>query len=411
MTEAASNNSVASQRSAPLDGLKVLDLSRVLAAPFCAMTLADLGAEVIKVEHPNGGDQTRHWGTAIQGGERTYYLSINRNKQSIAIDFSKPEGAALVRQMARQSDILVENYMLGALEKYGLDYASLRKENPRLIYCSVSGYGRTGPSAHRPGYDSVIQAESGLMSVTGDPQGEPTKAGIPISDITAGMYAIQGILAALLQRHKTGHGEMIDISLFDCTLANHVSVAANALLLNKAPGRFGNSHADIIPQGLYHAKDGPIMFHVGSDPQFAKFCTSVLGLAEIASDARFRTNDDRGRNRLELDALISGALLTRSRTEWMPIFRQAGVPAGLVQNVLEALNSPEAAARELICELDHPTAGKIRLLVSPLKMSESQLAAPRPPPLLGQHTEQILTDWLSLDASKIAELRAAEIIR
>jgi crotonobetainyl-CoA:carnitine CoA-transferase CaiB-like acyl-CoA transferase len=394
----------------PLKGVRVLDLSRVLAAPFCAMMLADLGAEVTKVEHPKGGDQTRHWGTAIQGGERTYYLAINRTKQSIAIDFSKPEGAELIKALARDSDILVENYLLGTLERYGLGPEALRAENPKLIYCSVSGYGRTGPSAQRPGYDSVIQAESGLMSITGEPDGEASKAGVPICDITAGMYATQAILAAFVRMLRNGRGETIDIALFDCTLANHVSVAANALLLNKEPGRFGNSHADIIPQGLYHASDGPIMFHVGSDVQFARFCSDVLDMPGLASDPRFVDNDARRANRDALDELMSARLRTRSRHDWIPLFRGAGVPAGLVQNVLEALNSAESKARGMVSEIDHPTAGRISLVNSPLKMQESSLAPPLAPPLLGEHTDRILSGRLKLDAAAIARLRVQNIV-
>ena len=395
----------------PLKGVRVLDLSRVLAAPFCAMMLADLGAEVTKVEHPKGGDQTRHWGTAIQGGERTYYLAINRTKQSVAIDFSKPEGAELVKALARESDILVENYMLGTLERYGLGYETLREENPKLIYCSVSGYGRTGPSAHRPGYDSVIQAESGLMSITGEPEGEASKAGVPICDITAGMYATQAILAAFVRRLRNGRGEAIDIALFDCTLANHVSVAANALLLNRAPGRYGNSHADIIPQGLYHAADGSIMFHVGSDVQFARFCSDVLDMPGLATDPRFVDNDARRANRDSLDELMSARFKTRPRHEWIPLFRRAGVPAGLVQNVLEALNSDESKARGMVCEIDHPSAGRISLVSSPLKMRESSLAPPKAPPLFGEHTDLVLGERLHLDAASIARLREKNIVR
>jgi crotonobetainyl-CoA:carnitine CoA-transferase CaiB-like acyl-CoA transferase len=287
----------------------------------------------------------------------------------------------------------------------------LRKENPKLIYCSVSGYGRTGPSAQRPGYDSVIQAESGLMSITGEPEGEASKAGVPICDITAGMYATQAILAAFVRRLRNGRGEAIDIALFDCTLANHVSVAANALLLNRAPGRYGNSHADIIPQGLYHAADGPIMFHVGSDVQFARFCSEVLDMPGLATDPRFVDNDARRANRDALDELMSARLRTRSRHEWVPLFRRAGVPAGLVQNVLEALNSDESKARGMVCEIDHPTAGRIRLVNSPLKMQESSLAPPKAPPLFGEHTDLILGERLHLDADAIARLREQNIVR
>jgi crotonobetainyl-CoA:carnitine CoA-transferase CaiB-like acyl-CoA transferase len=296
------------------------------------------------------------------------------------------------------------------MDRLGLGYDALREINPRLIYCSISGYGRTGPSANRPGYDSVIQAESGLMSVTGDPDGEPSKAGVPLCDITAGMYATQAILAAVVRRLRNGRGEYIDIALLDCTLANHASVAANALLLNKAPGRFGNSHADIIPQGMYAAADGPIMFHVGSDVQFRRFCIKVLDQPEMAADPRFVTNDARGRNREAMDVQIAAVLLTRDRAEWIAKFHAAGIPAGLVRNVLEALQSEEAVAREMVQEIQHPTAGTIKLVASPLKLRETKLAAPVAPPLLGEHTAQILRDELGFSAVALEELRRAAII-
>ncbi len=394
----------------PLEGMRVLDLSRVLAAPFSAMMLADLGADVIKVENPDGGDQTRHWGTAVSGGERTYYLSINRTKRSMAIDFSTPQGAGIVRELARTSDILIENYMTGSLAKYGLDYDSLKAINPGLIYCSVSGYGRTGPSANRPGYDSVIQAESGLMSVTGDPDGEPSKAGVPLCDITAGMYATQAILAAVIRKLRNGCGEYIDVALLDCTLANHASVAANALLLNKVPGRFGNSHADIIPQGMYPASDGQVMFHVGSDAQFRRFCVKVLDRPDMAEDKRFATNDARGRHRELMDAEITAELRKRPKDEWIIRFRAAGIPAGLVRNVLEALQSEEAVARGMVQEVDHPTAGRIKLVASPIKLQQARLAPAAPPPLLGQHTEEILRNELGYDTKALEELRNVSVI-
>ena len=265
----------------PLAGVKVLDLSRVLAAPFATMLLADLGAEVLKVESPRGGDQTRKWGTPLAGGETTYYLAVNRSKKSIAIDFSKAEGAALVRELAAGSDVVIENYMLGALDRYGLGPEALQKANPRLIYCSLSGYGRTGPSAHRPGYDSVIQAESGLISINGDPDLPPFKIGVSISDITGGMYATQAILAALIARERSGRGDYIDLSLLDCSMANLAAVASNALLLDMVPKRWGNSHADILPQGMFATRDGDIMFHVGTDEQFHRFCEYVLDAPQL----------------------------------------------------------------------------------------------------------------------------------
>lgn len=393
----------------PLDGIKVLDLSRVLAAPFCAMMLGDLGADVLKVETPRGGDQTRHWGTAVEGGERTYYLSINRNKRGIAVDFATPEGAELIRSLARESDVLIENYLLGTLDRYGLGYEALRAINPRLIYCSISGYGRTGVEAHRPGYDSVIQAESGLMSVTGPADGEPYKVGVPVCDITAGMYASQAVLAALFRRERFGQGEAIDVSLFDCTMANHTSVAANALLLEKVPGRFGNSHADILPQGLYYAADGPLVFHVGSDEHFRRFADRVLGDEALAADPRFATNDGRRRHRDELDTRITSALATRPRAEWIVLLHGSGIPAGVVQNVLEALESPVAQSRNLVGHIDHPTAGTIRVVNPPVKTSGSTPVRPRAPPLFGQHTREVLRE-LDVDDATMDDLYERGIV-
>ncbi|WP_326522857.1 CaiB/BaiF CoA transferase family protein [Sphingomonas sp.] len=396
-------------KTPPLRGIRVLDLSRVLAAPFCAMTLGDLGAEVVKVESPRGGDQTRHWGTPVEGGERTYYLSINRNKRAIAVDFSKPAGAALLADLAARSDVLIENYMLGTLERYGLGYDQLRARNPGLIYCSISGYGRTGAEAHRPGYDSVIQAESGLMSVTGPADGEPYKVGVPVCDITAGMYAIQAILAALFRRERFGEGEAIDISLFDCTMANHASVSANALLLERAPGRFGNSHADILPQGLYETATGPIVFHVGSDEHFRRLARDVLEDAGAADDPRFATNEDRRQNRAAMEAWLTGHLVRLPREVAIARLHAAGIPAGLVQDVLEALESPVAKSRGIVQVMDHPTAGAIRTVASPLKMSRSETAITRPPPLLGQHTREVLVE-LGLDTAAITALYRDHIV-
>ncbi len=394
----------------PLAGVKVLDLSRVLAAPFATMLLADLGAEVLKVESPRGGDQTRKWGTPLAGGETTYYLAVNRSKQSIAIDFSKAEGAALVSELAAGSDVVIENYMLGALDRYGLGPEALQKANPRLIYCSLSGYGRTGPSAHRPGYDSVIQAESGLISINGDPDLPPFKIGVSISDITGGMYATQAILAALIARERSGRGDYIDLALLDCSMANLAAVASNALLLNMIPKRWGNSHADILPQGMFATRDGDIMFHVGTDEQFHRFCEYVLDAPQLSDDPRFLSNAVRRQHREALDGLIAERLASRSRREWLPLFEKAGVPAGEVRNVLEALTSEEASARNMVRELDHPTEGRIRVTANPIRMSHSALVEPKAPPLLGQHTDEILRERLGLKTERIAELRSLQVV-
>lgn len=402
-------SAAAKERRTPLDGIKVLDLSRVLAGPFSTMLLADLGAEVIKVENPDGGDLTRHWGTALPGGERTYYLSVNRTKRSIAVDFTKPEGAALLREFARHSDIVVENYMLGTLERYGLGYEQLAAENPRLIYCSISGYGRTGPWAHRPGFDAVIQAESGLISVTGQPD-RAVKIGVSVSDITAAMYAVQAILAALYARERTGEGELIDISLLDCSMANLSSVGANALLLGIVPQRYGSSHADILPQGLYPTRDGDIMIQGGTNRQFAGLCEHVLERPELAHDPRFTTNAARVENREALDTLISERLSARDRGAWLPLFEKAGVPAGTVRNVLDALSAPETLARDMIQTVDHPTAGAIKLVANPIKFSNAVLSEPTPPPMHAQHTDAILRDELGLSFDEISRLRQEGVV-
>jgi crotonobetainyl-CoA:carnitine CoA-transferase CaiB-like acyl-CoA transferase len=393
----------------PLAGIKVLDLSRVLAGPFSTMLLADLGADVIKVENPEGGDATRHWGSELPGGERTYYLSANRSKRAIAVDFSKPAGAALLRDFARQSDIVVENYMLGTLDRYGLGYEQLSADNPRLIYCSISGYGRSGPWASRPGYDAVIQAESGLVSVTGQPE-TPVKIGVSVSDITAGMYAVQAILAALYARERTGQGDQIDIALLDCSMANLSSVGANALLLGIKPRRYGSSHADILPQGLYPTRDGEIMIQGGTNRQFASLCLHVLERPELAQDARFRDNAARVENRIALDAIIAERLLLKDSAEWLPIFQLAGVPAGTVRDVLTALTAPETAARDLIKTVDHPTAGPIKMVGNPIRFTNASIRQPSPPPILAEHTDVLLRERLGLSDSRIAELKAAGVV-
>jgi len=410
--DAGTRPGVASAASAGpcLGGVRILDLSRALAAPFCAMMLADLGADVIKVEHPVGGDQSRHWGGRLDGKERTYFLSTNRNKRSVAVDFAKPEGADIVRSLARRSDVVIENFMLGSLRKYGLDYETLARDNPRLIYCSVSGYGRTGPMAGRPGYDGVIQAECGIMSVTGDRDGTPTKVGSPIADVTAGMYAAQGILAALFARERTGRGQLVDISMLDCAVASLASVATNALLLNKVPGRFGNGHADVVPQELFATSDGHVMIHVGTDEQFERLCSVAFEQSALATDPRYVTNDMRRANRESLNAAIAQIVRARDTTEWVERFALAGISAGVVRDVLAAVTSPELAARGLIGQVTHPTVGPIRLVNSPVKMSESPRAPMHPPPLLGEHTDAVLQRELGLDRERIETLRERGIV-
>jgi len=391
-------------RPAVLSGVKVLDMSRILAGPWCAMMLGDLGADVIKVENPDGGDDTRHLGTAIEGGERTYYLCVNRNKRSIAIDFRTPEGQAIIRELAIQSDVFIENYKLGDLERYGLDYESLRALNPRLIYLSISGYGREGPHAARLGYDFILQGESGLMSVTGEPGGPPMKVGVPFVDITTGTYASQAVLAALLAREKTGEGQLIDIALFDCALANLSIIASNALLLGTVPKRYGNTHVDISPYETFRCSDGDIIITVANDAQFQRMC-QAMGRPDIAADPRFQKNDGRLRHKAALRELLNACLATRTRQAWYEALREVEVAAGSVRNVSEAIAVAADGGRDMVVEVPHPTAGSVKLIGSPLKLRGTPVVTPVAPPTLGQHTDEILRESLGMDAGRIAQLR------
>ena len=391
-------------KQAVLSGIKVLDMSRILAGPWCAMALGDLGADVIKVENPDGGDDTRHLGTAIQGGERTYYLCVNRNKRSIAIDFRTPEGQKIIRDLAAQSDVFIENYKLGDLARYGLDYETLRALNPKLIYLSISGYGREGPNAARLGYDFILQGESGLMSVTGDPEGPPMKVGVPFVDITTGTYAAQAVLAALLAREKTGEGQLIDIALFDCALANLSIIASNALLLGTVPKRYGNTHVDISPYETFPCSDGDIIITVANDAQFQRLC-QALGRPDIASDPRFRKNDGRLKNKAALRELLIGCLAARTREQWYEALRDVDVAAGSVRNVSEAIAVAVEGEREMVVEVPHPTAGSVKLIGSPLKLRGTPVVPTVAPPTLGQHTDEILRESLGMDSHRIAQLR------
>lgn len=389
----------------PLTGIRVLDLSRVLAGPWCTMTLADLGADVIKVEPPSSGDDTRSWGKRIAGMESTYFLSANRNKRGIAVDLGKPEGAALARKLAERADVLVENFKLDGLKKFGLDYGSVKAINPKLVYCSISGYGRTGPAAARAGYDAVIQGESGLMSITGLPDGPSQKVGVALSDVMTGMYAVQAILAALFARQTTGEGQHIDLALLDCTMANLANVASSALLLGTVPKRYGNAHADIAPYQTFAAADGDVVVAVGNDGQYRKFCTEVLGLPDLATDPRFLTNPLRSQNRAALLPPIEAAMKAKPRAWWIDRLLKAGVPGGAVRDVQEALNAPEAAGRRMVREVPHPLAGSVKLMASPINMSATPVRDPAAPPTLGQHTDDVLREVLGMDDGAIAALR------
>ena len=378
----------------PLDGVRVLDFSRVLAGPYCTMMLGDLGADVIKVESPEG-DDTRRWGPPYQGTESAYYLCCNRNKRSLVLDFSTPRDLDIARKLALRSHVIVENFKLGMMERWGLSYEELSAENPSLIYCSISGYGRTGPDAPLPGYDYVMQGAGGIMSITGEPDGPPGKVGVAIVDLTAGMFALSAILAALRVRDLTGLGQRIDLSLLDSHLAWLANVGSNYLISGETPKRYGHAHANIVPYQAFEASDGWVVLSVGNDRQWTRFCT-VIDRPDLAADQRFATNSDRVRNRAVLVSLLEALFRTRPRSDWLSILQAADVPAGPVNTVDRALSDPQVEARGMVQTVDHPTIGPFRMVASPLKLESTPPTIRRHPPTLGEHTDEILRELLSI---------------
>jgi crotonobetainyl-CoA:carnitine CoA-transferase CaiB-like acyl-CoA transferase len=379
-------------RKPALAGIRILDLSRVLAGPWCTMTLGDLGADVIKVENPKGGDDTRGWGPVFAAGESAYYFCANRNKRSVAVDMSTAEGQRVIRELAAQCDVVVENFKAGGLDRYGLDYESLRKVKPDLIYCSISGYGRTSPLADRAGYDYVVQAEAGLMSITGEAGGEPMKVGVAVADLFTGMYAVQAILAAIIARGNDGQGQLIDLALFDCQLAMLANVASATLVSGEEPVRFGNAHAAVVPYQVLPTRDSEIVLAVGNDRQFKLLCDVVLERPEIASDERYATNVARLKHRDTLIPVLKEVLRTRDAADWQRRLGSTGIPTGTVRSVGQALQSQEARARAMVVTVEHPKAGPLKLVASPIRMSGTPVRVPSPPPLLGEHTLQVLAE-------------------
>ncbi|WP_459616648.1 CaiB/BaiF CoA transferase family protein [Bordetella sp. 2513F-2] len=403
-----------SQRPAPLTGIRVLDLTRVLAGPWCTQNLADLGAEVVKIERPGAGDDTRAWGPPYlrdaEGNETTeaaYYLSANRNKLSVALDIATPRGAELVRELAAQSDILVENFKVGGLRKYGLDYESLREVNPGLIYCSITGFGQTGPYASRPGYDFMIQGMGGLMSITGErddlPGGGPQKAGVAVADLMTGMYATVGILAALHERARSGLGQHVDMALLDCQVAMLANQNLNYMTSGKAPRRAGNAHQNLVPYQVFAASDGHLIVAVGNDSQFRNYCR-VIGMPELSQDPRFATNPQRVQNRDALVPLLAERMATGERDMWLARLEEAGVPAGPINTLDQVYQDPHVLARGMRRELPHPAAGTVPIAASPLKLSGSPVEYRRAPPMLGEHTRQVLAERLGLSDDEIDAL-------
>jgi len=392
-----------------LAGIRVVDLTRILAGPLCAMMLGDMGAEVVKVEPPGSGDDTRTWGPPFVGGEAAYFLGANRNKRSLTLNLAAPAGQGVLRELVTRADVLVDNFKLGTLAKWGFTDAWFDANAPRLVRCQITGYGASGPKAQLPGYDFILQAESGLMSICGPEDGGPAKYGVAIVDVCTGMLACNAILAALNARHRTGKGQKVEVSLYESSLAMLVNVAANVLVTGKGGGRFGNGHPSIVPYTTYVAADAMVALAVGNDGQFAK-CAGVLGHPEWAADARFSTNRARVENRAVLDALIGEALATDTAENWLAKLKSVGVPCGKINSVAQALADPHTAARHMVETVVHPAIGELKMLGIPFKFSATPAAVRRPPPTLGEHTDEVLAE-LGMDAVAIERLRSEKVVR
>jgi crotonobetainyl-CoA:carnitine CoA-transferase CaiB-like acyl-CoA transferase len=395
--------------TAPLDGLLVLDFTRVLSGPYCTMLLADMGARVIKIEQPGRGDDTRAWGPPFLNGESAYFLSINRNKESLTLDLKHAEAGRVLHPLLRQADVLVENFRPGTMERLGLGYESVARQYPRLVYCSISGFGQTGPRSAEPGYDAVIQGEAGLMSITGAAEGPPFRLGVAIADIVTGMYAAQGIAMALLARARTGRGQRVDVGMLDATAALLTYQAGIYFATGATPGRMGNRHPTIVPYETFQGSDGEFVVAVGNDEQWRRFC-GIIGLAPLADDERFATNRARVGHYDELRPLLADRLHSRRRDEWVRDLKAAGVPCGSVRDVAEALEDPQLDARRMIETVEHVSAGAVRVLGVPVKLSDTPGAVRTAPPALGQHTDRILKEDAGLTAGEIETLRSSKAI-
>jgi crotonobetainyl-CoA:carnitine CoA-transferase CaiB-like acyl-CoA transferase len=390
---------------APLDGIHVLDLTRVLSGPYCTMLLADMGARVIKIEQPGKGDDTRAWGPPFLEGESAYFLSVNRNKQSVTLDFKRPEGRALLEHLIAKSDVVVENFRPGTLTKLGLDYRTLAPRHPRLVYCSISGFGQTGPRSKEAGYDAVMQGEGGLMSITGPPGGPSYRLGVAIADVVSGMFAAYGIAMALFARERTGRGQEVDLAMLDSVAALLTYQAGNYFASGHVPARLGNRHPSIVPYETFAASDGDFVLAVGNDEQWRRFCA----VAELPEDPRFATNRQRVTGYDAVRPFIADRLLTQSRQHWIDRLTAVGIPCGSVRNLQELFADPQIHAREMVADIEHATIGPLRVLGIPIKLSDTPGAVRTPPPRLGEHTDAVLQD-LGFNAAAIADLRRQKVI-
>lgn len=375
--------------SGALEGIKILDLSRVLAGPYCTMILGDLGAEVIKVERPKVGDETRHWGPPFKNGVSAYYVSINRNKKSITVDLKSEQGQDIIKDLIKESDVIINNFKTGAMESFGLSYDTVSEINPQIVYCSITGFGETGPYKQMPGYDFIIQAMSGLMSITGTEESGPQKYGVAIVDVLTGLYATIGIQAALLERTVSGKGQKIDVSLYDTAVSSLVNIGSNHLMSGEIPYLLGNSHPNIVPYQSFNTKDGQMVFAVGNDRQFRAFC-KILKLDQLADDERFKTNPMRVQNREQLIPLLQEALLKENTDYWHRQCDENNIPCGPIQTLDEVVKDPQLNARNMFIETEHPTAGTLKMIGSPLKLSRTPITYKQHPPSIGEHNDDIL---------------------
>ncbi len=394
----------------PLEGIRVLDLSRILTGPFCTMILGDLGAEVIKVEMPGRGDDTRSWGPPFLDGEAAYFLSVNRNKKSITVNLKAEKGREIVYKLAEKSDVLIENFSPGVTERLRIDYKTISRINPKIVYCSITGFGQTGPYRSRVAYDIILQGMGGFMGITGEPDRPPVRIGVAITDLIAGMYAAIAILSALRARDQTGRGQYIDIALLDSTVSFMTYMAANYFATGEVPPRMGSAHPNIVPYQCFKAGDGKYFtLAVANDRIWQSFCKAV-GLEHLAEDTRFKTNPDRVRNRSQLIPMLEKLFLEKPRDEWLKILEENRVPAGPVYTMDEVFSDPQVLHREMLIEMSHPKIGKIKQIGTPMKLSETHCEIKLPPPLLGQHTEEVLKDLLGYTQEEIKQLREQGVI-